>query len=111
VLVEDDVYATIERFLQTGAHTQTRSEAETFLQPFPHSLRRSQMQFWRAEALYATRACRPAAEGYSALLQLTPTGPQSATGARQLGLSSLSVVQAKVPPSLLLQAQHALARV
>jgi TolA-binding protein len=87
--VEDAVYATIAQLVQTDVHTQTISAAVTFLPHFPPRVRRSQVQFWLAEALYATRAHRHAAEVYQALRQHTLTGPGVATVVRQLGLSYL----------------------
>jgi TolA-binding protein len=47
------------------------------------------VQFWLAEALYATRAYDNAAEVYQDLWPNTPKGPQAAIILRQLGLSHL----------------------
>src|SRR5687767_6953355 len=59
-VVEDEVYTTLERAVQARGHTQTVSDARAFLQQFPRSAKRSQVQFWLAEALYASRAYRDA---------------------------------------------------
>jgi TolA-binding protein len=88
-VVEDEVYTAVERTVQAGIPIQTVSEARAFLQHFPRSVKRSQVQFWLAEALYATRAYRPAAVVYQELLPSMPTDRQAATVLRQLGLSYL----------------------
>ncbi len=88
-VVEDEVYAALEQTVRAGVHMQTVSDARAFLQHFPHSAKRSQVQFWLAEALYATRAYRDAAVVYQELLSHTPTDRQVAPVLRQLGLSYL----------------------
>jgi TolA-binding protein len=88
-MVEDEVYTTLEQTVQAGVHVQIVSDARAFLQHFPRSAKRSQVQLWLAEALYATRAYREAAVVYQELLQHMPTDRLAARVLRQLGLSYL----------------------
>ena len=85
---EQTSYVALQTAVNAEAHHRVIDLSRDFGRRFPLSSHRSQVQFWRAEALYATQRYADAMTAYRTLLQADPSFPQMAVVLYHLGLSA-----------------------